>query len=69
MKVGDFVGWSDIEGDGKPTVPAGIILDIEQHSAMGEFDNNYNVYLVLLQHNGGLSWEHGSDLVVMYESR
>lgn len=70
MKVGDYVGWAHHEEELDPPLefPAGIILEARQdHRA--EWGENYTEFLILLQHNGELSWEFGSDLVVMYESR
>ena len=68
MKVGDYVGWRDIDGDvPRCPSPAGIILEKKQKRRGG--GPRFAEYLILLQHNGQLSWEYGSDLVVMHESR
>jgi len=67
VKVGDYVGWADHEDDDLHFVrPAGIILESEVSGFAG---GGYTRFLILLQHNGQLSWEYGSDLVVMHESR
>ena len=68
MKVGDYVGWRDIDGDApKCPNPAGIIVEVEKSRIIDE--PGYARYLILYQHNGKLAWEHGSDLVVINESR
>tara|TARA_Y100001970_G_scaffold271481_1_gene366883 strand:- start:31107 stop:31325 length:219 start_codon:yes stop_codon:yes gene_type:complete len=72
MKVGDYVVWADHEDDDLHFVrPAGIILETRSHWTGNHADwgENYTEFLILLQHNGELSWEFGSDLVVLYESR
>ena len=69
MKVGDFVGWADHEDSDDHIRPAGIILDSHYPTARAYDNENYMQFLILLQHNGDLSWEYGSDLVVMCESR
>jgi hypothetical protein len=68
MKVGDYVGWkTDDDGvPNEPVVPAGIIL--ETRTRHEEWGDNYAEFLILLQHDGGLSWEFGSDLELIYES-
>ena len=66
MKVGDYVGWREYEEDLEVT-GAGIIL--ETRSRQEEWGDNYAEFLILLQHDGGLSWEFGSDLTVIHESR
>ena len=63
MKIGDFAGWADTWTDEEGCDPAGIILECCD-------DNDRHVqYLVLMHHTGELSWEYGSDLVVIFESR
>ena len=70
MKVGDYVGWREYEEDLK-VIGAGIILETRSHWTGNHADwgENYTEFLILLQHDGGLSWEFGSDLVVINESR
>tara|TARA_A100001015_G_scaffold257750_1_gene300529 strand:+ start:63 stop:278 length:216 start_codon:yes stop_codon:yes gene_type:complete len=71
MKIGDYVGWKDHEDDDKHFIPpAGIILETRQEPVHAEWgEKNYTEFLILLQHNGELSWEFGSDLEVINESR
>ena len=69
MKIGDYVGWADHDVDDKePIRPAGIILEVEK-SQVYNADPAFARYLILMQHNGDLGWEYGSDLVVIHESR
>lgn len=69
MKVGDYVGWRNIDGDvPKCPNPAGIIVEIDV-SRVFHGDAAYAKYLILMQHNGKVAWEYGSDLEVIYESR
>ena len=68
MKVGDYVGWKEHEEDDGIPVGAGIILE-EKKDHRAEWGSYYSEFLILLDHNGGLSWEFGSDLVVINESR
>ena len=65
MKIGDYVGWADHEDD-EPIRLAGIVLETRQ-DYRAQWGESYTEFLILLQHNGELSWEFGSDLVVMYE--
>ena len=67
MKAGDYVGWADTWSDAEGCDPAGIILEVEEERQ--EWNENYSRFLILMNHNGQLSWEYGSDLVVMFESR
>jgi len=69
MKVGDYVGWAYHEKELDPAeeFPAGIILE-EKQDHRAEWGEKYTEFLIL-QHNGELSWEFGSDLVVIHESR
>ena len=71
MKVGDYVGWADHEDDDLHFMPpAGIVLEIEEDPLYRDSRHHgYTRFLILMQHNGELSWEFGSDLVVIYESR
>ncbi len=68
MKVGDYVGWPDYDDEDWYIIPAGIIIEIKPHDNVPQWQSHAE-YLILLDHNGGLSWEHGSDLKVMNESR
>ncbi len=68
MKVGDYVGWKKYEEDDGIPVGAGIILE-EKQDHRAEWGENYTEFLILLEHNGELSWEFGSDLEVIYESK
>ena len=66
MKVGDYVGWADHDVDDKePIRLAGIILESRNNTSHQR--ENYTEFLILLQYNGELSWEYGSDLVVIHE--
>ena len=67
MKIGDYVGWPDHDVD-DVIIPAGIIIEIKPHENVPQWQSHAE-YLVLLDHNGELSWEHGSDLKVMNENR
>ena len=73
MKVGDFVGWADTWEDETGLRPAGIVLEKRQEEKYSdsdtEWDENYAEFLILYQHNGQISWDWGSDLEVMFESR
>ena len=68
MKVGDYVGWKEHEEDDGIPRGAGIILETRQEPVHAEWGENYTEFLILLQHNGELSWEFGSDLEVIHES-
>ena len=67
MKVGDYVAWAGTQEDETGSRPAGIILEARHTEA--EWGYNFSEFLILVQHNGKLSWEFGSDLEVMFESR
>ena len=68
MKVGDLVAWWDHEdGEQGEERLAGIILEVEEERQ--EWNENYSRFLILMNHNGQLSWEYGSDLKVVHESR
>ena len=50
MKVGDYVGWRNIDGDvPKCPNPAGIIVEIDV-SRVFHGDAAYAKYLILMQH-------------------
>ena len=68
MKVGDYVAWAEHEDEDAIPAGAGIILEVKPHENLPMWQSHAR-YLILLEHNGELSWEHGSDLTVMYESR
>ncbi len=68
MKVGDYVGWADTWEDETGLRPAGIILEAK-HRHPGGLGEGYTEFLILCQHSGKTSWEFGSDLEVMFESR
>ena len=65
MKVGDYVGWKEHEKE--DAIPAGAGVVLEERPALW-FDRE-SEFLILLDWNGELSWEFGSDLVVINESR
>ena len=72
MKVGDFVAWSDTWDDETRARPAGLVLKAEFDVDADIFDESRRSnpqFLILMQHNGELSWEFRSDLEVMFESR
>ena len=65
MKVGDYVGWKEHEKEDTIPVGAGIVL--EERPAL--WLDRESEFLILLDWNGELSWEFGSDLVVLNEGR
>ena len=68
MKVGDLVGWWDHEDEehGEQRL-AGIILEVKKERQ--DWGENYWKFLILMNHNGQMSWEYGSDLKVIHEDR
>ena len=68
MKVGDFVGWSDTWSDEWGCTPAGLVLETRDNHRT-ELGDSYTEFLILDQSHGRISWEFGSDLVVMFESQ
>ncbi len=69
MKVGDLVGWWDHDDENLSTRLAGIIIDASTDNSFEGWNENYTKFLILMTHNGQLSWEYGSDLKVIYEDR
>ena len=68
MKVGDFVGWAGTWSDELGCTPAGLVLETRNYHRT-EWGENYTEFLILDQTHGQMSWEFGSDLVVMFESQ
>ena len=67
VQVGDFVGWADTWSDEWGCTPAGLVLETRNFTPkLGE---KYTEFLILDQSHGQMSWEFGSDLVVMFESQ
>ena len=69
MKTGDFVAWADTWEDEAGSKPAGLVLEAEFDIEVIDSRDKCAQFLILMQHNGKLSWEFGSDLEVMFESR